>query len=231
MEHNSYLIFLSHKAEIQKEVKTLKDGLELYGVEAFVAHSDIYPGTEWQEEILKALEDMDAFVPILTEDFHDSPWTDQEVGYAIAAEVPIIPLRCGLDPYGFMGKYQGLSCDWNSAPREIIRALIGDPSLVDSFVGAVSECDDFASANRLSEILPYIETLTEAQISRLLSAFRDNDQISKSYGFNGTYSSKYGRGLANHLSEITGREFLLKKDWESHYYIEPPPFWSYGMLQ
>ena len=115
-EDQVFLIFLSHKAEVKDKVQVLKEGLEEYGVEAFVADSDIDPGTEWQEEILGALEDMDAFVPVLTEDFSDSPWTDQEVGYAIARGVPIIPLRLGVDPYGFMGKYQGLSCSWEEAP-------------------------------------------------------------------------------------------------------------------
>ena len=84
MDEGGFLIFLSHKAEVKKEVQALKDGLEEYGVEAFLAHSDIFPGTEWQEEILGALEEMDAFVPVLTKGFNDSPWTDQEVGFAIS---------------------------------------------------------------------------------------------------------------------------------------------------
>ena len=104
MDDETYLIFLSHKVEVKEEVQALKEGLEFYGVEAFVAHADIFPGTEWQKEILDALDHMDAFVPILTEGFRDSEWTDQEVGYAIAADVPIIPLRIDLDPYGFHGQ-------------------------------------------------------------------------------------------------------------------------------
>ena len=48
MPDEPYLIFLSHIAEVKKEVQKLKEGLEKYGVEAFVAHSDINPGTEWE---------------------------------------------------------------------------------------------------------------------------------------------------------------------------------------
>ena len=209
MDDEGYLIFLSHKVEVKKEVQALKEGLEFYGVEAFVAHSDIDPGTEWQDEILAALHDMKAFVPILTKGFRDSHWTDQEVGYAVAADVPIIPLRIDLDPYGFMGKYQGLSCDWENAPSEIISALIDDPNLVDAFIDAVSECPDFASANRLSEILPSIEALKEAQISRLVSVFNENEQIRNSYGFNGTNPSNHGEGLPALMSGLTGRDFRL----------------------
>ena len=157
MPDEPYLIFLSHKAEVKKQIQTLKKGLEKYGVEAFLAHSDIDPGTEWQEEIVEALESMDAFVPVLTEGFNESQWTDQEVGYAIAREVPIVPLRMGMDPYGFMGKIQALSCAWEDAPKEIIKVLARDSISVDGFVETVSECPDFATANRLSEILPAIE--------------------------------------------------------------------------
>ena len=227
MDDETYLIFLSHKVEVKEEVQALKEGLEFYGIEAFVAHSDIEPGTDWQDEILGALEDMDAFVPILTEGFRDSPWTDQEVGYAIAAEVPIIPLRVDMDPYGFIGKYQGLSCDWNNAPMEIIAALIDNPKMVDAFIDAVSECPDYGSANRLSEILPSIQELTEAQISRLVSVFNDNEQIGNSYGFNGTNPSTHGDGLPALLSEVTGRDVQLSKDWQDRYRVQPTWFGTY----
>ena len=227
MDDETYLIFLSHKVEVKEEVQALKEGLEFYGVEAFVAHADIFPGTEWQKEILDALDHMDAFVPILTEGFRDSEWTDQEVGYAIAADVPIIPLRIDLDPYGFMGKYQGLSCDWENAPSEIISALIDDPDLVDAFIDAVAGCPDYASANRLSEILPSIETLSADQVSRLVSVFNDNEQIGNSYGFNGTNPSTHGDGLPALLSEVTGRDVQLSKDWQDRYRVQPTWFGTY----
>ena len=219
MDEGRYLIFLSHKAEVKKEVLTLKEGLEEYGVEAFVAHSDIFPGTEWQEEILGALDDMDAFVPVLTKGFNDSPWTDQEVGIAISRGVPIIPLRLGMDPYGFMGKYQGLSCDWKDAPREIIKALTDEPSLVDALIDAIAECPNFATANRLAEILPSIEKLTSEQVSGLISAFNENPQVSGSYGFNGTKPSSFGDGLAEFLSDLTGLEFAVRADREGQHHV------------
>ena len=214
-----FLIFLSHKDEVKNEVQALKEGLEEYGVEAFVAHSDIFPGTEWQEKILEALKAMDAFVPILTKDFRDSIWTDQEVGYAISREVTIIPLRLGLDPYGFMGKYQGLSCAWKDAPREIIEALIDDPRIVDGFIEAVADCPDYATANRLADILPSIVELTDEQVSGLVKAFNENSQISDSYGFNGQLEWRFGDGLAVFLSGKTQRKFEVKKDSKGCYRI------------
>jgi hypothetical protein len=51
---------------------------------------------------------MDALLALLTEKFHESNWTDQEIGAAIGRQKLIIPLRKGIDPYGFIGKYQGI---------------------------------------------------------------------------------------------------------------------------
>jgi len=57
---------------------------------------------------------MDGMIVILHPGFQESKWTDQEVGVAIGRMVPIIPIKVGLDPYGFIGKYQALKANGNS---------------------------------------------------------------------------------------------------------------------
>ena len=156
----NFLIFLSHKAEVKDQVQELKKGLERYGVSAFVAHSDIQPTNDWQDTILDVLGRMDAFVALLTEGFRDSDWTGQEIGYAIARKVDIIPVGLGMDPYGFIARYQALACSWEDAPQEIIKILIKRSPVVDAYVNAVSECSSWTSANRLADILPSISRLT-----------------------------------------------------------------------
>ena len=106
---NYLRLFLSHKAEYKREASMLKDAMEYFGVSCFVAHEDIEPTKEWQDEIEKALFTMDALVALMTENFSNSYWTDQEIGVAIGREVPVIPIRLGTDPYGFIGKFQALS--------------------------------------------------------------------------------------------------------------------------
>jgi hypothetical protein len=114
-DSEGYRVFLSHKAEVKKETATLKERLNLFGVSAFVAHEDIHPTKEWQDEIENALFSMDTFVALMTDGFHDSIWTDQEVGVAFGRGVPIISVKLGKDPYGFIGKFQALSCSWEAA--------------------------------------------------------------------------------------------------------------------
>src|SRR4051812_48308973 len=44
-------LFISHLAIHRKEASEIKIALQAYGVSAFVAHNDIEPTSEWQNEI------------------------------------------------------------------------------------------------------------------------------------------------------------------------------------
>ena len=104
-----FRVFVSHVHTAKMQAGGLRAALQRYGISAFVAHEDIDTSDEWQEEILRALISMDAFVAILTPDFNSSRWTDQEVGIAVARNVLLIPINKGENPYGFLSKYQALS--------------------------------------------------------------------------------------------------------------------------
>lgn len=187
----------------------MKDALARLGISAFVAHADIKPTKEWQDEIENALASMEGFVALLTGGFHDSDWTDQEVGFAVARGVPIIAVRLGKDPYGFIGKFQGLSCDWAHAALEIAKLLINQPKVLDSFLCSISGISSFEQANFSAELFPSIERLSDAQVEQLIESFNGNSQVRESYGFNGKNPSHYGRGLPYYLSRLTGRKYEL----------------------
>jgi hypothetical protein len=101
-------VFITHKSSYKKEAAELKLKLSLYGISGFVAHEDIEPTREWQDEIERALNSMHALVALMTNDFRESKWTDQEVGIAVGRGVPVFPVQLGEVPYGFIGKYQGV---------------------------------------------------------------------------------------------------------------------------
>ena len=103
-----YRVFLSHISAFKEKASALQAALAWFGVSAFVAHEDIEPTREWQSEIEVALRSMDAMVPLLVPGFQESAWCDQEVGCAVALGVPVVPVRKGLDPYGFIGKFQAI---------------------------------------------------------------------------------------------------------------------------
>lgn len=67
---------------------------------------------------------------ILMPGFQESRWCDQEVGFAVGRDVLVIPLRKGLDPYGFIGKYQGIQAQNKTigdVAEAIFRTLIKSP--------------------------------------------------------------------------------------------------------
>lgn len=106
-----FKLFLSHLSSFKKTTSQLQAALSTYGISAFVAHVDIKPTKEWQNEIEAGLHSMDALAAILMPGFKESDWTDHEVGVAVGRGVLIIPILRGLNPYGFISKFQGLHAE------------------------------------------------------------------------------------------------------------------------
>ncbi len=109
-----FRVFISHLSSFKVQGVNLSSILERYAISSFVAHEDIEPSREWQIEIEKGLHITDSLVPILVPGFKESSWCDQEVGFAIARDVLVITIRKGLDPYGFIAKYQGIQSEGKS---------------------------------------------------------------------------------------------------------------------
>jgi len=212
-DKDHFRLFLSHKSEVKKETAALKNALNSFNISCFVAHEDIEPTQEWQNEIENALFSMDALVALITDGFRNSKWTDQEVGVAMGRGVPIVSVSLEtVDPYGFIGKFQALKCSWSEAPLEIAKLLILHEKMKDVYIKALHQCDSFNLGNRLAGLLPHINTLSDAQVDSIIDAYKNNNEIAGSWGFNGSYfrqPSPYGNGLAYHLKRISGKEHIL----------------------
>lgn len=127
-------LFISHISAEKMKATRLKDCLAPFGISGFVAHEDIFPTLEWQTEIEKALNTMDAFVAIHTPKFSESIWTQQEIGVAVGRGVKIISLKMGEDPTGFISKQQALPQRGRKAEeiaRELHQLLANDPRTKD----------------------------------------------------------------------------------------------------
>ena len=98
-------IFISHLAVKRKFATELKSSFSKFLISSFVAHDDIEPTREWQDEIEGALASCDVLVALLHPEFHTSNWTDQEIGFALGRGVPTFAVQLGTDPYGFIGRF------------------------------------------------------------------------------------------------------------------------------
>lgn len=182
-------LFLSHVSAHKENVAKLKAVFHSYGISAFVAHEDIEPNSLWQGEIELALKSMDALVALLTPDFHQSNWTDQEVGYALGRNVVVIPVRLGQDPYGFIGKLQGLAAGWewhHKLVSEVVDLLLKNKTTAakvrESLVFGLENASNFANAKSVIVKLQELDYFSPEQLERIKNAYKNNGQVNGSYG-------------------------------------------------
>jgi hypothetical protein len=106
---DTFRLFISHTTAHKQIATEIRDFMARTSVDCFVAHSTIEPTREWQDEIERALRTCHALVALLTPDFPGSRWCDQEIGICYGQGTLVVPVRMGIDPYGFIGKFQGLT--------------------------------------------------------------------------------------------------------------------------
>ncbi|WP_278355101.1 MULTISPECIES: toll/interleukin-1 receptor domain-containing protein [Idiomarina] len=182
-------VFLSHLAKNKVETTQLKNQLESFGISAFVAHEDIEPTKEWQTEIESALATMDALIALLTPGFKESNWCDQEVGVAIGRRLPIISIRQGLDPYGFIGKYQAVQGAGKKTPqlaKEIFDLFITNPvigpKITDALVKKLTESYSFERSKTLIGYIKQSNFLNSKHSGAMKEAVKSNSQVNGSWG-------------------------------------------------
>jgi len=104
-----FRLFLSHTSDhkifAHGVTETLRND---FGIDAFVAHDAIKPSRAWEQEIEVALATCDGLLALVTPDFISSKYCDQEVGYVMGRNLPVLAAMMGAKPHGFVGKWQGL---------------------------------------------------------------------------------------------------------------------------
>ncbi len=167
-------LFISHLSSNKERMSDLKAHLECWGVSAFIAHEDIEPSREWMNEVEAGLETMDAMVAVVEPGFKESDWCVQEVGFALGRKVDIIPLRAGLDPFGFFGKYQGLQIKGRypeGVSTEIAHLLLKKPKHRNSLLQSMEKALAGTATPKKLKIVRLLESwgvATDDQIKVLL---------------------------------------------------------------
>lgn len=104
----TFRLFISHTHPNAPFATAIKRHLGRFLIESFVAHNDIEPSQKWMRVIESALLTCHAAIAIVTPDFRESPWCDQEVGFCLGRSLLVVPLIRGRDPYGFLSEVQGV---------------------------------------------------------------------------------------------------------------------------
>lgn len=184
-----FRLFISHLAAHKKFAGELQDALLPYGISAFVAHTDIEPTSEWQTQIETALATCDALLALLHDQFHESKWTDQEIGFAMGRGVPAFSVRLGQTPYGFIGRFQAF--DGNAKTAEMLAREIFDAyrknkqtqaKMSEAIVQVFENSRSFAEAKRVMSYLEELEIWEPSFSSRVQAAVQNNNQVDGSWG-------------------------------------------------
>jgi hypothetical protein len=196
-------LFMSHLAVHQQAVGLIGEFLGSVGIDAFVAHTSIEPSAEWQNVIESSLRTCDAMAVFLHPGFQESNWCDQEVGFALARRVPVLPLNFGINPYGFMGKFQADKCEGrrpSEIGQRIIDWLVKSPAaqtaLAEAAVGALEQSGSFDQTRRIMPVLVALPSFTPDQLVRLDRAAQSNVDVREAYVDSGNAPDRLRRLIA-----------------------------------
>jgi hypothetical protein len=179
--------FLSHSHKDRKLASDLKRNFNKYNIKAFVAHRDIDVSAEWEKGILKKLKKCELFFPLLTDNFIESKWTDQETGFAVSRRKIIVPLSAGVTPYGFIAKIQAQKIQdsidlttWNVVRTLVKHRRIGKKlrlQVIKYFLDSINFKTSAVRANRLRELEPF----SKEELTLIVKGSAQNSQIFDGY--------------------------------------------------
>lgn len=88
----SYRVFLSHNALDVQWANWIAGQAKLVGIEVYLYEHDPQPGVPIAAKVQQEIRSSDALVVLLTPVGQASPYVQQEIGYAEAAHLLIIPI-------------------------------------------------------------------------------------------------------------------------------------------
>ncbi|AKJ38579.1 toll/interleukin-1 receptor domain-containing protein [Methanosarcina barkeri] len=217
-DKDEFRVFLSYEDSFHSETNQLATYLKFYGVDCFVAKYAPTPG-EWLEQIKKALSTMDAFIPLITDTYHQKYWTNQEIGFAFAKEALIIPIKFeSKNPEGFIFTKTAILSEWNTAPHQIVQELLKSSKsskMIDALIKALEQnCGTFNQASIIKRLLDNTPNLkfSNQQAQNLIFAFYQNDQVGGCDDFCGKYQEKYGKPLIELLQRLTHDVYNIEEE-------------------
>ncbi|MGH2374745.1 MAG: toll/interleukin-1 receptor domain-containing protein [bacterium] len=180
--------FLSYAHQDRELAGGLKRELAEYGVDCFLAHEDIKPSVQWQDEILRQLQACDVFLALLTDAFDASDWTHQEIGIAHARGPIMVPINAGRNPVGFLARYQAIRLDATRVKEACFRIVLSIAHQNDRLaeemravlIRRMAEALTFDEAGQTASKLLDLGNLTASEINALLDAATQNRQVYES---------------------------------------------------
>jgi hypothetical protein len=178
-------LFISHSAVQRELAGRLREKLKRYFVDGFVAHDSIEFGLEWPGVIIEHLRSCHALLALVSAEFSESQWCDQEVGWVLGRGVPVMSINAGSVPYGFFGSRQALTFrdDHEDVSRQIFECSLKlrETGLLatGALVTALEKADNYDEASRIVSLLASASMWDDGLIARATRAPKHNAQVRK----------------------------------------------------
>lgn len=159
---DSYRVFISYSHQDYDLVRKIVDALEDNGLIPMWDQKFAF-GHGFHEQIKTFIAHAHAFLPVITKSSHLRGWVHQEIGYAMALNVPVLPVSVGAPPGEMIQSLHALQfCE---DPEELRKRLSGD--VLDNLVSrycesqfALYECAELAE-DRATMMVEYSEAVVE----------------------------------------------------------------------
>ncbi len=209
--------FISYNSAHKSKAEKLKGCLDAYCFESFVAVRDITQSQEWQRALEDALAAADILIALLSDDYSDSDWTDQEIGIGFGRRIPIYPIKLGQNnPHGFLQKYQAIEGNAQECAAKIYKLLLGEDErdTVSErlrlrskriFFGQLEKLGDernFYVSNNLAQFLNAIQTLDNEEEQKLIDLYNGNKYIFD--------ANEFRMNIVTQMNRITGHQYKLE---------------------
>jgi hypothetical protein len=179
-----FKLFISHTHANARLADELKTQLRQYAITGFIAHKDIEPSKEWVTEIELGLSTCDALACLLTDDFHPSNWTDQEVGFVLGRGRLVVPIAMPVMPYGFIQRIQAIQGRGSTVAalaQELFNRLrrnkLSAERIGDAIIQRFVKTESYAEARSNLELLRTLDHVGRDASLRLVQAAEDNSQL------------------------------------------------------
>lgn len=104
-------VYVSHAPGDLSLIQDLFSTVKNFPFGVHIALEEIESGRS-RKRLEGRLANSDLVVAVVTEDAAGNRWIEQEIGYAVAKGIPVLPLHDeGTDPHGYIGDVEGVTID------------------------------------------------------------------------------------------------------------------------
>ena len=152
---------------------------------------------------------MDLLCAILTPNFYQSKWCDQEVGIALGRAIPTLSIKKGADPHGFIGKYQAIKAKKTAeaVAKDVVETICKMDNVNEKYFTILGKL--FTNSKNEEEALDWLKQMNK------ISNFSVEviDKIASSFGNNLILNTKDIVSEYNKFARKYGRTELIYSDF------------------